>query len=251
MLPFISISSPFGRPLRFLIDTGASSSFINPEFIHPDDVLNCSPIKITTIFTNHTLNREILLPKFVEFNQSGKLRFLVFKFHAYFDGLLGLDALKSLRAKVDLANQTLITENSKIPLKLKPNLTSKHYGIPPNSKLVVELPVDVESGNIYMHNIEIKPKLTIPEDIYLAKNWYSHFEVINSSETEQTLFIEQPLKVEKFTSDKFTEVNNFNVTYNLDSMSSLPNNISNLLRTCVMLKQGIIRPHAQTRNNSA
>lgn len=230
VLPFVNISSPFGRPLRFLIDTGASSSFINPEFVHPRDLLNTDPIEITTILNKHILNKEVFLPTFVEFNQPGELRFLAFKFHAYFDGLLGLDALTLLEAKVDLANKMLITKNSKIPLKFKPNLMSKNYTIPPNSKLVVKLPVDVENGNIFINNTEVKPKLSIPEGIYFAKNWYSCIEVINSSEHNQTLLLEQPLKVEKFTNDNFTEVNNFNINYNFGNTPSLSNDITNLLR---------------------
>lgn len=197
--------------MKFLIDTGASSSFINPEFINPQDFKETNPIVITTILNQHKLNQEITLPNFIEFNQPGETRFLIFKFHGYFDGLLGLDVLTNLGATVDLANKVLITRNSILPLEFKPNFMSEKYIVPANSKLIAKLPVDVQNGDIYIKNIVIKPAVYISEGIYTARDWYSSIEVVNFSNLDQEIFLEQPLKVESFTNLNYIEVNNFNI----------------------------------------
>lgn len=177
----------------------------------------------------HTLDREVTLPKFREFRQPGKIRFLIFRFHGYFDGLLGLDILTQLGAKVDLANQTLITKNAIIPLQFKPNFMSKKYKIPPNSKFIVELPVDVQFGDVYIKKTEINPNINISEGLYHVRDWYSLIEVTNSSNIEQDLFIEQPIKAESFSPENFTEINNFNIHYNHNTEP--PSDILKLLRT--------------------
>lgn len=167
VLPYISIASPFSRPLRFLIEIEASAPFLNPEFVHPNDLEDVNPITITTIFDQHSLNKRITLLSFLEFNQPGECSFLIFKFHKYFDGLLGFDILSKLGAKVDLENKTLITKNATIPLLYKPNFTSAKYTVPRNLKTLAKLPVDIRSGEVYLPKTEMTRNLTVSEGIYL------------------------------------------------------------------------------------
>lgn len=118
--------SSTGRSLKFLVDTGASASFINPELTDPDTHEIIDPILITTVFNKHKLNRQVTLSAFKEFNTEEKFKFLVFKFHSYFDGLIGLEMMKRLQAKVNLKDKLLETSKSVIPLQFKPNYISKY-----------------------------------------------------------------------------------------------------------------------------
>lgn len=172
------------------------------------------------------------MPNFIEFNQPGTTRFLVFRFHGYFDGLLGLDSLTALGAKVDLANKLLITKNSKLPLLLKPNFMSQKYILSANSKTIVNLPVDVEEGDILINTTYIKPHLYIPEGVYKAVKWYSNLIVINTSNSSETLFLEQPLKVSEFNKHNYCGLNNFEINNNAPNTSSInSDDIANLVRT--------------------
>lgn len=226
-LTYISISSTFGRPLRFLVDTGASSSFIDPKFINEVDQITRPPLTINTILGKHTVDREIKLPIFVEFKQNGSLSFLLFKFHNYFDGLLGLDALTTLEAKIDIVNRKLFTKNSEINLKLKPNYTSGKHTIPGYTKATIRLPVDIKEGNMFIPHTRIREDLCVTEGIYTADNWFATVEVINTSSSEQFLFIEQPLKVEPYDNDNFVEVNLLDPMRSYDSSST---DLKHLLR---------------------
>lgn len=110
----------------------------------------------------YELNKEIILPNFSEFNQEGKMRFLIFKFHGYFNGLIGLDILTTLDAKMDLANKTLITNNAVIPVLYKPNFMSQTYSIPARTKFIARLPVNVQSRDIYMRKLDISQNCLLP-----------------------------------------------------------------------------------------
>lgn len=195
--------------MKFLVDTGASSSFINPKYTNPKDVIECRKTTITTILNKYDLNKKIILPTFIEFKQPGEFTFLVFNFHNYFDGLLGLDILTQLEAKVDLLNKFLETKHSKIMLHFKPNFTSGKHIVPSNSKIIVKIPVDVKNGDIIVDNTEINDALHIPEGIYHAENWQSLVEVINTSEKDTILYLEQPLKVTIYNCQEHIEIFNF------------------------------------------
>lgn len=98
--------------------------------------MTCKPIIITTILNKYELNKEVKLQTFAEFKQPGELRFLLFNFHNYFDGLIGLDILSQLEASIDLGNNKVVTKNATIPLKCKPNFSSGKHIIPSNSKVI-------------------------------------------------------------------------------------------------------------------
>lgn len=219
------------------MDTGACSSFINPELFPSHKIETINPIKIKTVLNEHTLNKQITLPIFKEFKQNGEFSFLLFKFHNYFDGLLGLDALTKLGARVDLQNNILITKNSKLTLHMKPNYTSNTYNIPANTKLIVKLPVDIENDDIFVGKIEIKTDLYIPEGIYQAKSWCALFEVINVSHEDQTFLIEQPIKAKSFSSKDYLEINNFNITSNKEISENSDQNLINSLRVSHLNKE--------------
>lgn len=206
--------------MKFLIDTGASASFINPEFTARLKIESSPPIKISTILGSHQLDKKVSTPIFKEFQENGTMTFLIFKFHNYFDGLIGLDILTKLHAKIDLSNKTLVTRNSSIPLLFKPNLSSGKYTIFANTKTIVKIPVDYQNGDVFIKQTLIKPNLTISEGIYSAKEWYCPVEICNSSTNDQTLLIEQPLKVNPYSSSQFIEMNNFN--FNCDITEKSP-----------------------------
>lgn len=235
-LPYIHIKSPNGNVLKFLIDTGASNSFINPDYIHSDDILKIEPLEIKAMFTSHTLNQKIILPAFDEFQQQDlELSFIIFKFHNYFDGLLGLDILDKIQANIDIPNKILITPQVKLKILSKPNFMSARYNIPSHSQQVTKLPVDIKSGDVYLPNIYIDNNFLIPEGIYKSSNFHIIVPVTNLSEFDKEFSVEQPLKVTLINNDFQTvDFNNhqlltqeqiYETNYNIDD-----NQIENLVR---------------------
>jgi len=72
-----------------------------------------------------------------EFKTKGKITLLKFKFHSYFNGLIGMDLLSHLEAKIDLVNLRLVTSKSTLPIFLYTNQASKIFNIPAYSKVIL------------------------------------------------------------------------------------------------------------------
>jgi len=102
---------------------------------------------------------------FKEFNQDGHLDFLLFEFHTYFDGLLGINILNKIRSNIDLENKILRVKGKEIKLKFKPNFSSDKYTIPAQSKKIVYIPVDIEEGDIYINSTIVNKHFHITEGI--------------------------------------------------------------------------------------
>ena len=177
----------------------------------------------------YSLDKMITLPNFLEFKEPRQNEFLVFRFHNYFDGLLGINNLMPMGAVVDLENKILTTHNTTNILHFKPNLTSKKFLIEGYSQTVVKIPVSVENGEIFIHPVYVKRNLYIPEGIFKAENYYAYVVVINESKEKETLYLEQPIRVERYVNEKFIEFNNFNVQHR-ESKPKEKFNIYNALR---------------------
>lgn len=210
-LPYIIIEPPFATPMKFLIDTGSNRSFINPSLICPYTIRKIPPIKMTTVFNSIFIDKEVNVKSFKEFNSDEKINFLLFKFHKYFDGLIGLDILQQLNIKLDFGNSILEVNSNQIPIHYKPNLKSKTFNVKGNTTIVAQIPVDVEEGDILVKEIPIKLDLIIPGGIYKSVGWYAKVEVSNTSDSEQSFTIEQPIKAVPIESN-YTEFHNFLIT---------------------------------------
>lgn len=109
----MTIDSPFGRQLKFLLDTGATHSFLDPKFTTSTNRIRLkTDFKIKTVLNKHTLKEKAEFKALKEFKTNITFTFLLFKFHDYFDGLLGIDLLSQLKANIDLKNLVLRTESA-------------------------------------------------------------------------------------------------------------------------------------------
>lgn len=221
-MPYIHLKIRNNRFLKFLIDTGSNKSFINPSLIETNRIKPIKPIEIKTAFNTHIIDQQITINGLAEFKTNEPIQFLLFNFHNYFDGLIGLELLQQLKIKLDFNNSTLeIRDGTQIPLMFKPNFMSTIYTVPPQNKIIAHLPVDIENGDIHIKPLEINRNLLIPEGIYQSKNWYSFIEVTNYSDEPQNFVIEQPIKVERLDSNQFSEIHNFSIKSEIENPSDI------------------------------
>lgn len=221
--------------MKFLLDTGASSSFINPEYVSPKEQIQCDPVTITTVFKSYQIDKQVDLPIFPEFNQTGSLKFLIFRFHNFFDGLLGMDALLLLKAKIDLANRTLITGNAVNNISFKTNQSTEIKEIQAKSKTLIKLPINEQNGTVYINPIELAPKLFVSSGLYNVENGYSSIEITNLSDGDQIFMLDAPLVARRYDETDFIELNNFNLAISNDGEDELDHpsgpHLNDLLRT--------------------
>lgn len=102
-LPYISIMTTKGE-LKFLVDTGANKNYISPAHVNIENCKNEPTSTITNLSGKHTINKSASIDIF---GIKKKLKFFIFKFHKLFDGLVGYETLRDLRAVLNTANNTL------------------------------------------------------------------------------------------------------------------------------------------------
>lgn len=227
-LQYLNINSKFGT-LKFLIDSGSSHSFIDPIYIPKEFRIINPNMDIISLTNRQIANETILLNAFSIFKRPDlKFEFIIYKFHKYFDGLIGLNILRNLNAVIDFKNNLISTPETQITMKTKPNYKSSQYTVLPYSHILVEIPVDHKEGTIFLNTTYFKNKsLVIQEGVYESTNWRIQAILKNLSGNTEEFVIFQPLKVKSI-------LNNFHLieVNTLEIQSTFtPTSISNNIRT--------------------
>lgn len=116
--------------MKFLIDTGANKNYISPEHVNIQNCKAETGIKVTNLTGTYTIHKSA---SFDPFQVNKKLKFYIFKFHNFFDGLIGYESLRDLNAQIDIGKNSLkigrktIQMKKKFPENHKINLTEHEY----------------------------------------------------------------------------------------------------------------------------
>jgi hypothetical protein len=86
------------------VDTGANKNYISPRHVNPENCKIENGIQVTNIRGKHKIEKSA---SFDVFQIKKKVKFFVFDFHDFFDGLIGYETLRDLNAKLDIGKNTL------------------------------------------------------------------------------------------------------------------------------------------------
>lgn len=117
-IPYIEIKTSVGI-LKFLIDTGSNKSYIKPCHVKPGKARDTKNFRIATVAGNININKFVFFNPFPQSKFSKNLKFYVYNFHDFFDGLIGYELLQNLNSLINTAQNTLICADFKIPMKKK------------------------------------------------------------------------------------------------------------------------------------
>lgn len=138
---------------RFLVDTGATDSLVNPNVFHPSKVVDLKDVrKMYALNTLHFVKQKAIVRSFVEFNLPNEyFEFFVYNFNGDFEGLLGNDILRKYEAIIDYRMNCLVINGQTFPLvfgsrRKKPLniLPGEHY---------YDVPVPIDSTNVVISNV--------------------------------------------------------------------------------------------------
>jgi hypothetical protein len=124
-LPYIQLSYP---PVKLLIDTGCYKSIIRPgiaEKYFPFDIYH-EPSKIKTSTGGKPIRFKAKTQAFPELNNDKIIEFLLFDFHEYFDGILGLKDLREMKLSINLVDKILTNGIMKIPFYYRQPVTRRN-----------------------------------------------------------------------------------------------------------------------------
>lgn len=102
--------------MKFLIDTGANKNYISSEHVNMENAKDEKGLKVTNVNGTFQINKSV---SFDPFSINKKIKFFVFKFHHFFDGLIGYESLRDLKAHLDIGKNKLKVGRKTIELKKK------------------------------------------------------------------------------------------------------------------------------------
>lgn len=185
-----------------LIDTGANQSFISPEAVdtfYSNFPLNFDPFEVTNVHATSRNNYSITIPAFNEFQESENIKLFIYKFHEYFDGLIGLDLLEKWEAKIDLKDKQLITRNSTniISMYNSRNVNLYEDVIPANSSKLLRVPINVHDGDVIVSEQTIS-NCTIQDCLTTVKNNRGFLEVFNPTSHDIIFSMDRAVQAETY-----------------------------------------------------
>lgn len=125
-----------------------------------------------------------------------ELEFILYNFHDYFDGIIGLRDLRKLGLDVSLTKQMLINDFTQIPLSYREDFDLQKIEVPPTSIIIknifTNLPEGTEIFMPHLHNGIIE----IPPSLLLVKNNTVPLEIRNLSK-ESVIIDFNPFSIEE------------------------------------------------------
>jgi len=140
---------------------------------------------------------------FEEINDVREFPFLIFDFNQFFDGLIGMNILSQLPARIDIAQRTFTTPAFEIPLYIVPNRSSEIYEIEEESKALITVHVSIKEGPFLCDHIQMEQDFFITPGLYSAHNNLAKIEINNFSVSPKKFCLDSSLQVNKFEEDDF------------------------------------------------
>lgn len=179
-LPYIEIQNP---PAKLLIDTGSHTSLIRPiiaEQNFPHLIYNSKHTLITCTGNTNTQYKS-KIPLLSEYGLNAELEFILFNFHDYFDGIIGIRDLRKLNLNIDLTNKRLFNDSTEIPLVYRDEFNIQKIEIPPLSIVIKNINTNIpDETEIFMPHLHNKV-IEIPASLLLVRNGTVPLEIRNLS----------------------------------------------------------------------
>ncbi|KAJ8972984.1 hypothetical protein NQ317_019015 [Molorchus minor] len=155
----------------FLIDTGCSFTIIRPAIIEKNfpETIFIDPTFLQTCAGRTKTLYKAQIPAFDEFQSNIPIECVLYDFHNYFDGLIGLHDLMNAQLNINLTDQCLENNLVQIPLLVREDFYSRRYNLNPLEIRRLQFPVAIENGPIIIPEFQSE-KFYIPEILTTINN---------------------------------------------------------------------------------
>lgn len=164
-----------------MIDTGANKNYISSQHVKIQNCKKTKPLKVKNVNGAHTIDT------FVEFNpfphvQKNKATFYVFDFHPFFDGLIGYETLRNMKAEILTASNQLRINNAEIRMFRKfPQTTCIQLNS--NETKLISIPLTDNGDFLVETDVEISPGAFILAGLYKSENYFANVLASNKNES--------------------------------------------------------------------
>lgn len=185
-----------------MLDTGSTRSFISPRkaMQHFAPYIYYEPFQVISTHASSKHSQVIQIPLFEIFQTNLCHKFYVYNVDDKYDGLIGSDLLKQLRAKIDMENQLLITQTATIPIIYHSPL-SYELKIPSRSEIKVKLPTTLYDGTGILDYKEFHSGVRMPSALVHCVNGFATTIIQNTLEADAMLNVTGPFHISKYDPD--------------------------------------------------
>lgn len=164
--------------------------------------LNYDPFEVTNIHAKSRCNHSITLPSFNEFNDPGDVTFFVYKFHNFFDGLIGTDLLDKWEATIDYKNKLFKTKTALNPIQIYNSCNVNLYEniIPAGTSKLIKLPINVHEGDVYIKEQTVS-NCIIGECITTVTNNRGIVEIKNPSRNDVIFSMDRAISADVYNTE--------------------------------------------------
>lgn len=161
--------------------------------------VNYDPFVVSNIHATTKNDYSVTLPCFSEFNDKKHIKFYIYRFHEYFDGLIGLDLLEQWKSKIDLSSRVLKTQFAENPILMYKSGSFNLFEtiIPAQSTQMIKIPIDISDGDIFIEPSTICG-CYVTECYSSALNGQAYVEILNPSHNDVIFTLPEPLHVQLF-----------------------------------------------------
>lgn len=142
--------------LKFLIDTGANKNYISNDHVVIENCIEEPDLTVTNVNGTFNINKSV---SFDIFGIKKKIKFYIFKFHKFFDGLIGYETLRDLNASFNIGKNVLKISRKTFTLQKKyPDTQQINFMegnqqfaeiiIPGSTEFLIEEEIDFENFKI-------------------------------------------------------------------------------------------------------
>lgn len=157
-------------------------------------LLSYDPFVVTNIHASTKNDFSITIPCFPELNDGRPIKLFIYRFHEYFDGLIGLDLLEQWQSKIDLSSHVLCTQFADNPIHMyeSRSVNLLETTIPAQSSELIRVPTDIHNGEICIDQQTICG-CKIMDCLSIAENGQAFIEIINPTENDITFTLSEPI----------------------------------------------------------
>lgn len=139
-------------------------------------------LEIKTASGNIPINKYALIPCFRELRSNGYLKMIILKFHKFYDGIIGLDDLRSMQFNLNLSKAVLYRDSYELPMYYQ---KIDSFNMPGKSKVLKKVLVNYVEGDVLIEGI-MQDEIYVPSCITTVNKGEAIIEVQNWSNDEQS-----------------------------------------------------------------
>lgn len=185
---------------KFMIDTGSTKSFINPEkaYQYFPQYVYTEHFEVISTHGRSAHNHVIYIPLFETLKSTKSHKFHVYNVAKGYDGLIGSDLLKLLDATVDMKNLLLHTADAKIPINYNPPW---QLHLEPRSETRAKIPTNLNQGTAIIEFKDFGKGVRMPSALVTCENFFATTVIQNASDVHMTITFTKPFVVTEFESE--------------------------------------------------